>query len=37
MKGSIGSERYEVFITTEDDLFELLRIIESDFNKSKAN
>ena len=37
MKGSIGSERYEVFITTEDDLFELLKIIESDFYNSKAN
>lgn len=35
MKGSIGTERYEVFITTEDDLFELLKIIESDFNNSK--
>lgn len=37
MKGSIGSERYEVFITTEDDLFEFLKIIESDFNNSKPN
>lgn len=36
MKGSIGSERYEVFITTEDDLFELLKIIESDFNDSSS-
>lgn len=36
MKGSIGSEQYEVFITTEDDLFDLLRIIEADFIKRKA-
>lgn len=35
MKGSIGSERYEVFITTEEDLFELLKIIELDFINSK--
>lgn len=37
MKGSIGSERYEVFITTEEDLCELLKIIETNFNNSKAS
>lgn len=36
MKGSIGSERYEVFITTEDDIFELLKIIETNSNNSKS-
>jgi len=28
-KGSIGSERYEVFITTEDELMKFLSIIEN--------
>jgi hypothetical protein len=31
-KGSIGSERYEVFITTEDDLTKFLSIIEADYH-----
>lgn len=31
-KGSIGSERYEVFITTEDDLTRLLSVIEADYH-----
>lgn len=30
-KGSIGSERYEVFITTEDNLTKFLSIIEADY------
>jgi hypothetical protein len=29
MKGSIGSERYEVFITTEEQLFDVLSIIKT--------
>lgn len=33
-KGSIGSERYEVFITTEDDLTKFLSIIEADYHTS---
>ncbi len=30
-KGSIGSERYEVFLTTEDELLQLLSIIEKNY------
>lgn len=30
-KGSIGGERYEVFITNEDELLNMLSIIEADF------
>lgn len=30
-KGSIGSERYEVFITTEDEIMSFIQIIESNF------
>lgn len=30
-KGSIGSERYEVFIKTEEELFKLLSVIEADY------
>jgi hypothetical protein len=30
-KGSIGSERYEIFLTTEDELFRLLTIIENNY------
>jgi len=33
MKGSIGSERYEVFITTEDELMNMLSIIEINYNR----
>lgn len=37
-KGSIGSERYEVFITTEEELFKLLSIIEANYkNQSDSN
>ncbi|HEX8334044.1 MAG TPA: hypothetical protein VF622_15600 [Segetibacter sp.] len=35
-KGSLGSERYEVFITTEEQLSELLSIIEANFSNSKS-
>jgi hypothetical protein len=35
MKGSIGSERFEVFITTEDELMRMISIIEADFEKNK--
>jgi hypothetical protein len=31
-KGSIGSERYELFLTTEDELLRFLTIIENNFN-----
>ncbi len=34
-KGSIGSERYEVFITTEQELMNFLTIIENDFKNEK--
>lgn len=31
-KGSIGSERYEIFITTEEELLNLLTIIENNYH-----
>ena len=31
-KGSIGSERYELFLTTEDELLRFLSIIENNYN-----
>ena len=34
-KGSIGGERYEVFITTEDELLKMLSIIEANYNNRK--
>ncbi|MEZ4959290.1 MAG: hypothetical protein R2830_05695 [Saprospiraceae bacterium] len=34
-KGSIGSERYEVFITTEEELMQLLSFIEEEFKKGQ--
>ncbi len=34
-KGSIGGERYEVFISTEDELLKMLSIIEANFENSK--
>ncbi len=35
-KGSIGGERYEVFVTTEDEILNLLSIIEANYqNKRK--
>ena len=30
-KGSIGGERYEVFITTEDDLLKMLSVIDINY------
>ena len=36
-KGSLGIERYEVFITTEEDLMDFLSIIETDYYKSRPN
>lgn len=37
MKGSMGSQRYEVFITTEEELLKFLSIVEADFlNKKKS-
>ena len=35
MKGSMGSQRYEVFITTEDELLKMLSIIEANYKNSK--
>lgn len=35
MKGSMGSQRYEVFITTEDELLKILSIIEAHHKNSK--
>jgi len=35
MKGSLGTQRYEVFITTEEDLMNFLSIIETDYTKNK--
>lgn len=35
MKGSIGSERYEVFIKTEDELIKMLSIIEANYRNAK--
>ena len=35
MKGSIGAERYEVFITTEQELLDMLSIIEIHYNDQK--
>jgi hypothetical protein len=34
-KGSIGSERYEVFITTEGELYKFLSIIEANYRNEK--
>ncbi|MDO8550383.1 MAG: hypothetical protein Q7S39_09570, partial [Ignavibacteria bacterium] len=36
-KGSLGIERYEVFITTEEDLMNFLSIIETDFYKNNQS
>ncbi len=35
MKGSMGSQRYEVFITTEDELLKMLSIIEEHIKNSR--
>jgi hypothetical protein len=35
-KGSLGSERYEVFITTEEELVKFLSIIEANFANTKG-
>ncbi len=35
MKGSIGGERYEVFVTTEDELLKMLSIIEANYRNRK--
>lgn len=35
-KGSIGSERYEVYISTEEDLLKFLTIVEADYSASKT-
>lgn len=35
-KGSIGSERYEVFLTTEEELMKFLLIIENDFHNGNS-
>lgn len=35
-KGSIGSERYEIFLTTEDELLRLLTIIENNYHDEKS-
>ncbi len=35
-KGSIGGERYEVFITTENELLKMLSIIEANYKNNKA-
>ena len=34
-KGSLGSERYEVFVTTEDELLQFLSIVKSNFENEK--
>ena len=34
-KGSIGGERYEVFITTEDEMLKMLSIIEANYQNNK--
>ena len=36
-KGSLGIERYEVFITIEEDLIDFLSIIETDYYESHPN
>lgn len=35
-KGSIGSERYEVFLTTEEELMKFLLIIENNFHNGNS-
>ena len=35
-KGSIGSERYEIFLTTEDELLRLLTLIENNYHNENS-